>query len=238
MRTGIKKITFSIVLFFTIQVASSQLIMSLIFGDKLNSDKLFFGIHMDESWNNMTSVEGDKALNSFNLGLFFNYKFNDRWRGNLEMLAKYKRGENKIPFYSIDNGGETDNLFNESKVRREISYLSIPMCIQYVTDYGLYFEFGPQVSYKIKAKDIFVTDTDEGELQFTKKIKKEVTNFDVGCLTGVGYYIGKSKVICLGVRYQMGFIDVMKNIEGNQLNRQWAIYSNIPIGRGKIKKNQ
>ncbi|TRZ41811.1 outer membrane beta-barrel protein [Robertkochia solimangrovi] len=208
----------------------SQILMSLIFGDKLNSKELSFGIHLDQSWNTMSNTESSSSLTSFNLGLFFNYMIDEHWRGNLEMLAKYQRGASDLPVYPTGDS-LLDTQFMYGNIDREINYLSLPISIQYVTKPGIYAEIGPQISLRFKAKDIFNADINDEELRYIRDIKDETTNFDLGWLAGIGYYIGKAKTTSIGFRYYGGFTDVMKNIENKQHHNQWAIYANIPIGR-------
>ena len=73
-----------IVLFFGLQTTSqAQVIMSLIFGDKLNNEDNLFGIHLDYSWNNMSLSGAQDPMTSFNLGLFYTHKFDENWHLNL-----------------------------------------------------------------------------------------------------------------------------------------------------------
>ncbi|WP_224489228.1 outer membrane beta-barrel protein [Robertkochia flava] len=213
-----------------------QVLMSLIFGDDLNSDKMAFGIHLDQSWNDYSHIDEGKPLRSFNLGLFFTRKFGGHWRGNLAMLAKYKRGTSELAPYSL-NDAALDISFAEAQVAREINYLSIPITMQYVLNFGGFMELGPQVSFRTRARDIFKTNYEENTLVYINRIDDEVARWDFGWLAGIGYYLGKEKLTAIGFRYHGGFSDVLKNETGNQTNMQWAIFAQIPIGRGKMKRD-
>ncbi|MBD0833594.1 porin family protein [Aestuariibaculum sediminum] len=209
--------------------AQSQILLGLIFGDDLNSEKLIFGVHLNYSWNDISNLDESGSLNSFNLGLNFNYKLSDKFRAQTEMLAKYTRGAGDIPVYSL--GDEAlDDLYSGGKVSREIKYLSIPISIQYLTNIGVYVEAGPQVSMRIKATDVFEVSTAEGDLELKRNIKNMVNTWNFGWQVGIGYYIAPLKTTSVGVRYYGGFSDVIKG-EGNQNHQQWAVYANIPLGR-------
>ena len=214
--------------------AKSQVLMSVIFGDKLNSKELSFGLHANYSWNTLSATDNQKALTSFNFGLFFTYHFNQHWHANLEMLAKYKRGADGLSAYDLQNDS-LNNLFKDGNVKRQIGYLSLPMTIQYMFDPGIYLELGPQFSLRTKAKDIFSTVRDEGELQLERDIEDNINRWDIGWLGGIGYKLGKAKLIAVGLRYYGGFSDVVKNEQGKQFNQQWGIYTNIPIGVKKAE---
>ena len=211
-----------------------QVLMSLIFGDDLNSDKMAFGIHMDQAWNDFTHIEEGKPLRSFNMGLFFTRKFGEHWKGNLAMLAKYKRGTSELSPYLLDDPN-LDALLNNTEVAREINYLSIPFTMQYVLNFGGFLELGPQVSFRTRARDIFKVLGKENSLIYINRIDDQVARWDFGWLAGIGYYLGKEKLIAVGFRYHGGFTDVLKDENGNQTHMQWSIFTQIPIGRGKMK---
>ncbi|MBD0835279.1 outer membrane beta-barrel protein [Aestuariibaculum suncheonense] len=216
--------------------APAQILLGLIFGDDLNSEKLIFGVHLNYSWNDLSNLPESGSLNAFNLGLNFNYKISDKFRAQTEMLAKYTRGAGDIPVYSLGDE-HLDALYANGKVSREIKYLSIPIAIQYLTPIGVYAEAGPHVSMRIKANDVFEADTPEGNLELKRNIKDMVNLWDFGWIVGIGYYIAPLKTTSVGLRYYGGFSDVI-DVSGRQVHQQWAVYANIPLGRkGKDKQD-
>lgn len=232
-RIGLMAIGF----FLMVPAVHAQVILSILFGDKLNSDELLFGIHANYSWNNLTGTHPSDASRNLNLGLFFTYKFNDHWMGNLEAMAKYQRGAKGLAVYPTGDES-TDQLFAEGTVERRISYVGLPMTVQYMTRSGFFAETGPQVLIRTKAHDLFEVDRPEGELSLEKDIEDNTSRWDFSWIAGLGYRIGKSKLTALGIRYNLGLTDVMKVEEGSQQHRQFFIYTNIPVGRGKMKSNK
>ncbi|TDQ19688.1 outer membrane protein with beta-barrel domain [Algoriphagus boseongensis] len=215
-------------------VGNSQVLMSLIFGDKLNSEDNLFGIHLNESLNTISNFEPSQSTSSFNLGLFFSKRMNDKWMLNLEMLAKYRRGANEIPAYSL--GDENlDQLFQNTSVTREINYLSLPLSARYFLGERFFLEAGPQISLRTGAKDIFESSEDKDILSYKKDIRDQVNRWDFGYLTGIGFMIGKDQVNTLGIRHHESWSDVLIEEPGKQTNSQWALFVNLPIGRGKMK---
>lgn len=232
-----KFLTLIIILCLSSTGLKAQVILSLIFGDKLNSNELLFGIHVNGSLNYFSNSEGKKPLPSLNAGLFFTYRFNDHLHANIEMLAKYTRGAKELPVYSL-NDPDVDAEFTGGSVTRKNQYLSLPLSIRWLTKGGFFAEIGPQISLRTGAEDIFIKDIDEGELNLKIKTKNEMNRWDFGWLAGMGYMFGKTKLLAVGLRYNGGFSDVSKIDEGNQTNQQWGVYCNIPIGRSKMKKKQ
>ena len=216
---------------------NSQILLSLLFGDKLNSDGLSFGIHGDYSFNKMSNMAGDKSLRSLNLGLFFTWHFSDQWHLNLEMLPKYKRGMRNLPVYAVESDS-LNTLFTEGHIDRRIKYLTLPVTGQYMLSNGLFAELGPQLSFRLKARDLLSTSLEDGTLSLEKNIDDQIHRWDIGWLAGLGYRFTKSKLIAVGVRYQGGFSDVEKSIAGKQQHQQWGVYCNLPMGKTKPRLSE
>ncbi|MBN3581484.1 PorT family protein [Algoriphagus aestuarii] len=210
----------------------AQVIMSLIFGDKLNNESNLFGIHVDVSSNHISDFEPSKSLSTFNLGLFFTHRWENSWELNVDMLAKYRRGAKGLSPYVLEDPTLTAQ-FAEADLERRINYLSVPVTFRYHVKNGFFGEFGPQISYRLKARDIFETTTPDGNLELEVDVRDQVQKFDFSLVFGLGTYLGKDQVNAFGIRYHAGLTDVMNQYEGNQKFGQWAVYANLPIGRGK-----
>ena len=65
--------------------AHSQVLISLLFGDKLNSDGLEFGLEGGMNFSNISNLEGDKALSSFNLGFYFDIRLKKLFLSNSDL---------------------------------------------------------------------------------------------------------------------------------------------------------
>jgi len=228
---------FCLILGFTVlnpKNANSQVLMSLIFGDDLNSEKNLFGLHMNESTHHLSNYQPGKDLRSFSIGLFFSHRVNEKWMWNLEMLAKYKRGMKGLPFYDLGDE-ELNNLFQGSTATKSIKYLSVPFTIRYYTNEKFFLELGPQISMRMKAWDIFEVNEGSNKLEYKHDIRDEINRFDIGYVAGIGVMVGKEHINAVGIRHHQGFTDVIKDTSGNQHHSQWAIYANLPVGRGKMK---
>ncbi|WP_296704855.1 porin family protein [Algoriphagus sp.] len=207
--------------------------MSLIFGDKLNNENNLFGLHIDYSSNNISNFEPSNALNSFNLGLSFTHRWENRIEMNLGMLAKYGRGAKGLTAYELEDNS-LNSIFSGTEVERKIKYLSLPVTIRYRSQKWLFVEAGPQISYRLKsAYDYFEADTPDGKLELEVDVRDQIKKMDFSAIFGAGTYFGKDKVNAIGIRYHAGLTDILKDIEGKQHYSQWALYANLPIGRGK-----
>src|SRR5687768_8454369 len=96
------KSTSLIILFIVIaKICQSQILIALLFGDKLNSDKLEFGITLGNSFSMQSNFEGDWRLKGWNVGLWFNVKLdkNGRWYGHPGAIPKSTLGFRNLPEY-------------------------------------------------------------------------------------------------------------------------------------------
>lgn len=218
------------------QNSQAQVLMSLIFGDKLNTENNYFGLHLDQSFNSMSNPESHKSFRTFNMGLFFSHKLDEHWMINFDMLAKYRRGVKGLDTYSL--GDEAlDEVSSEAEVSRSINYLSVPITMRYYASRSIFLEAGPQLSMRLGARDVFEISNDKDQGTYKNDIRDQVNKWDTGVVLGAGMMIGKDKVNALGLRYHGGFSDVMPDFSEKQKHNTWAIYANLPIGRGKMKSS-
>jgi Outer membrane protein beta-barrel domain len=225
---------FLIFLFFSINItAKSQVLIALLFGDKLNTEKLEFGLTVGPNFSNISNSNANLKA-GLGLGLYFNIKLSDHLFFHPEAVPKSPFGGKDIPVYPL-NDPNLDAAFQNGTITRKISYISLPLLFRYRIK-GLFFaEAGPQLSLRTKAKDIFSVDAAGGELEFEKKVSDDFTRFDFGAAVGLMMKLKKDKGMGIGVRYYYGFIDVMKTAAGSQNNSGLFVYISFPVGGVKSK---
>jgi Outer membrane protein beta-barrel domain len=225
---------FLIVLFLSIKVpAKSQVIIALLFGDKLNSDKLEFGLTVGPNFSFISNSEANWKA-GLGLGLYFNVKLSDNWYFHPEAVPKSPFGGKQIPVYPLDDPN-LDASFQNGTITREISYISLPLLFRYRIKGLLFAEAGPQLSLRTNVKDIFQVDAAGGELEFVKNVENDYTRFDFGAAVGLVMKLKRDNGMGIGLRYYYGFIDVMKTMAGSQQNRGLFVYLSFPVGGAKSK---
>jgi len=55
-----------------------QVLISLLFGDMLNSDGLEFGLEGGFNWSKVSGMETNSSLRTFNLGFYFDIRLKDQ----------------------------------------------------------------------------------------------------------------------------------------------------------------
>ena len=221
---------------FTINKAESQVIISLLFGDKLNTGDIEFGLDGGWTLSDQTGLADSKMLSSFNLGFYFDFKLKNAWMLHTGVLVKSNSGADEIPVYSLNNP-ELDALYQDGHIKRTMSYFNVPVLMKYMFKNRFYLEAGPQFSLGYKATDEFITTIDDNELSYTKDVAKEFHPLDAGVVGGIGYRIQKGYGMNLAIRYYYGFVDVLVDDSGEAVTNQ-SLYFNvgIPIGVGKARK--
>jgi hypothetical protein len=221
--------------------ANSQVLISLLLGDKLNSEKLKFGLDGGVNWSNVTNLDPSLYKAYFNLGFYFDFllKENTRWYLHTGVLVKSTMGGQGYAPYAIGNA-ELDSLFAGGKLSRKISYFNVPILARYQFKNMLYIEAGPNLGLRYKAYDIFYADVeDKKDLTYELDVRDQYTRIDAGVMAGVGFQVLKGTGYNFGMRYYYGLTEIMKENAGDpQHNSTYYLYFSMPVGAGAKAKEK
>jgi Outer membrane protein beta-barrel domain len=234
-----KVVFFCAFLFLITTTANSQVIISLIFGDKLNSDKIEFGLDGGVNFSDINGLDG-KAVTQFNLGFYFDFKLkNPSWMINTGVLVKSTMGTKGLPVYSLNNP-DLDNAFVGGSVERRLNYFSVPVLMKYQFKNKIFIKGGIELGLLYKAKDVFTKKIiDKEDLTYTLNTRDDYHRIDAGLNFGAGYRLMKGNGMNIGAQYYLGLKDIYKIANTSpQYNRGFYITAGIPIGKGKAKKNK
>jgi len=220
----------------------SQILISLLLGDKLNSPNLEFGL---DGGLNLSSIQGNKQGNMagrFNLGFYFNFKFkkNPSWMIYTGVIVKSTMGAKELPVYSLGNP-DLDNAFANGIVDRRLNYFNVPVLMKYRFANKISVEGGIMLGLMNKSIDLFTNKIkDKEDLTYKLDIKDQYHPLDAGLMAGVGYRLMGGNGMNLSIRYYLGLVDITKDdLTPNQYNRSLYFTVGIPIGAGKTaNKNQ
>lgn len=217
----------------TTQIASGQVLISLLFGDKLNSDKIEFGLEGGLVSSTISNLDGAGHKSGFDIGFYFDFKFQENLAIHTGVIVKSPMGAEDLPPYPTGNL-ELDALMENSSVTRELRYFHLPVLLKYKFYNNLFVEGGFQIGLLTKAFDEFTATVEsDDDLRYENSIRDDITKLDFGFAAGVGYRLGKGHGMNLGIRYFGGLIDINKNSVGVQKNQAIYLYVGIPIGVGK-----
>lgn len=215
--------------------ANSQILISLLLGDKLNSDNLEFGLEggFNRSW--LSGIEEAEGMHNFHLGFYFDIRIKNNWFLNTGVRVKSNSGAKNINPYSLGDP-ELDSVFIDGNVIRKIGYFYVPIHVKYRFSKQFFGNLGFQVGLRHEAKDYFRNtyyDKDDSEFKFD--IRDEVKRLDAGLSGGLGYKF-RGTGMNLGINYFYGLVDVMKRDDIDSKNSSLYIYVDIPIGAGYKEK--
>ena len=233
-----KKIIFFVGIILSFHTGNTQVLISILLGDKLNTGKIEFGLDGGANWSTIKNLDGAQSLTSFNLGFYFDFKLkNPSWMLNTGVIVKSNMGADELPVYSVGNPN-LDNAFTGGKVTRKINYFNVPIMMKYSFKNHIYLKAGTQLGLRYKAFDEFKNSVnEEDDLEYKLEIKDQFHPLDAGLAIGAGYRLMKGNGMNIGVQYYIGLLDIrVDDSSPNQFNRVLYLTAGIPIGKNPKKK--
>jgi hypothetical protein len=231
-----KKVLFFIALFFSFHTAQSQVLMSLIFGDDLNSHKIEFGLEGGANFSTISNLDSDYRTD-FNLGFYFDFKLkNPSWVFNTGVIVKSTMGAKDIAVYSL-NDEKLDAVFAEGSIKRTINYFNVPLMIKYKFDNNIYVKAGTQLGLLSTAYDTFHQNYYGDDVEYKNNIRDKIHVIDAGLTFGLGYRLKTGNGINLGLQYYYGLVPLLKgDVDQDQYNRSLYVTVGLPIGKDKAAR--
>jgi len=217
---------------FCTTASNAQVLISLIFGDELNTGNIEFGLDGGLNWTKINGIDKADYLMGWNLGFYFDIKLSEPWMLNTGVVVKGNMGSENISVYSL-NDPELDNIFTGGSVTRKLNYFSVPVMIKYRFENNIYVKAGVQLGLMYNAYDNFIKSVnEEDDLQHEINIKDQYHPLDAGLAFGIGYRLMSGNGMNIGIQYYYGLIDVrIDDSTPSELNQ--AIYLNVGIPIGK-----
>lgn len=234
-----KKYLFIFTLTLLAFTSNSQVLISLLLGDKLNSDGLEFGLEGGTNFTNINGFEDTKYLNNFNLGFYFDIRMKNDLYFYTGVQVKSSYGMRNLSKNDLESLGakmykNEEGNYVEGNYSQKASAFMVPFLLNYKFDNHIYVEFGPQLGLTYKGWVEFTSDVDDVESKI-KEYNEDLLNwFNGGLAIGTGYRLMKGKGWTVGFRYYQGLTNDYKNRSGTT-HRSFHLKVNVPIGAGKAK---
>jgi len=218
--------------------AKSQILISLLLGDRLNSPNLEFGIEGGFNRSYLSGIDESEGYGHFHLGFYFDIRVkNDLWL-NTGLRIKSNVGASKINPYSLEDA-ELDSVFLDGHIDRDLGYWYVPVHLKYrfAKNKQFFIMAGGQVGLRNKASDTFYnTYTNKDDVSYKQDMNSFIKRIDAGLSGGLGYKFNGSGMN-LGIAYYHGLINIMKPTDLVQYdyvsrNSSLYLYVDIPIGAG------
>ncbi len=225
-----KKIIFILSFLFLSIPTSGQVLISLIFGDALNSGKIEFGLEGGLNWSNITGMDSKDYLRTFNLGFYFDIKLNDPWYIYTGVLVKSNLGTDKLSQNDLEllKFLEYEEIGEYSQATK---IFQVPILMKYRFENNFFILAGLQAGLTYNAWIEYNTETDNQETNIRYYNKDDLNKLDVGAMAGIGYKIKEKDDhgLSFSFRYYYGFVNVYKNLSGVKYN-SFFLEMTIPIG--------
>lgn len=208
----------------------AQVLITLLLGDALNTDKIEFGLAGGMTHSYIGTIENSEGMNSFDLGFYFHFLMKNSSYLSTGVHVKSNVGAKGMPVYSMDDPN-FDAVYQDGTLTKKIPSFYVPILFHQRFNQRWYIEAGPQLGLIHKPVDIFETNTLDGDLTFKLDIRDQYKYIDAGLLGGVGYKFSKQpKSMSAGVSYYYGLIDVSNNPDYKIKNSAIYLFMKIPIG--------
>ena len=214
----------------------SQVLLSILFGDKLNSDGLEFGLEGGFNWSDISGLDADKRLSTFNLGFYFDFRLKNQWNIYTGVLVKAKLEDSKLSPEDLAFLEITPNAEEEGTYSQVINYFVVPALLKYNFKNRMYVEAGPQFGLMYKSWVEFESNLDNKDIKTKDYNKDKINRLDTGITFGTGYKLMPDSGMTLGLKYYYGFTNVYKGVSGSN-NSSLFLKLNLPIGAGKKNDN-
>ncbi len=239
-----KHLLLLIFLFIGIEL-QSQVLISLLLGDKLNSPNLEFGLEGGINWTNISGLETNNYSRKWNLGFYFDIRLKNQWFFYTGVLVKSNMGvdkltDNDLAFLgaTIYNDLDDHNQRAEGDYSQKMNYFLVPALAKYKFKNHMYVEAGPQFGLMYKSWVEFESDIEGRDAIIKEYNKEKINKLDVGIMFGTGFTFRKGPGWTIGAKYYYGFVDVYKERAGTK-NSSIFLKLCIPIGAGdKSKKTE
>lgn len=222
----------------SVTAVQSQVLISLLFGDKLNSETIKFGLDGGMNVSSVSGIGSQKMLVNWNLGFYFDFmlKKNPHWYIHSGVIVKSTMGAKDIEYIPVGDS-TLDAVFSAGQKDRKMNYFNVPILAKYKLDNGLFFELGPMLSLLYKSYDVYNGEYEGEDLTLAVSTKDKANRLDVGVEAGIGYYLRKRNGVYVGIRYYQGLRNIERDVaQLSQLNSSFFLYASIPIGAGEKAK--
>ena len=234
-----KRFLIILILALTSIQSQSQVLITLLLGDKLNSDGVEFGLEGGVNWAKISGMEAEGFSRLWNLGFYFDIRLKNQWFIYTGVLVKSELGVNKLSYNdllyldaTIYPDIDDPSLDAEGDYSQQLRCFLVPVLAKYKFKNRVYAEAGPQFGLMYKSWVEFNSDIEGRDLTMKEYNTEKINKIDVGVMAGLGYTLFKGTGWTFGVKYYYGFVDVYKDRPGTN-NSSIFVKVNIPVGVGK-----
>ena len=214
---------------------NGQVLISLLFGDALNTDKIEFGLVGGLNRSFILDIDESKGMNNFNIGFYFHILMKNSTYLSTGVAVKSNVGAQGMSTYPLGDQ-DFDAVYENGVLTKKIPVFYVPILFHHRFKQRWYIEVGPQLGLIHQPQDIFEIVAYGGDNTYVRDVRGEYQYVDMGFVGGVGYKFKKKiKSTSAGISYYYGLADVSKDAYQKIRNSSLNFFVKIPIGVGKEK---
>ena len=219
--------------------SQSQVLISILLGDKLNSEGLEFGLEGGINWTSISGMETKNFARKWNLGFYFDIRLKNQWFLYTGVLVKANMGVDKLTDNDLDflqatiyTDFDDPSQKMEGDYSQKMNSFLVPALVKYKFKNSMYVEAGLQFGLSYNSWVEFESDIEGSDAIIKEYNKEKINKLDAGILFGTGYTFRKGPGWTIGAKNYYGFVNVYKERAGTK-NSSIFLKLNIPIGAGK-----
>jgi len=234
-----KKILIAFVFMFLGYQSQSQVLMTVLFGEKLNSDGIEFGLVGGVNWAQISHMDAQNYALKWNLGYYFDIRLKNSLSLYTGLLVKSNFGTDELSDEDLNflkatiyynSSEESEKL--KGDYSQKMNVFMLPILAKFKFKNHFHISLGPQFSLMYKSWIEFNSDIEGREMIMKEFNTDQLNRIDAGIVGGLGYRFMKGTGWTLEGRYYQGFANVYKNRKGTH-NTSFFLELNIPIGAAK-----
>ncbi len=231
-----KKIFVLALFMFAFYTGKSQVLISLLLGDKLNTGNIEFGLDIGYNFSQLSNFESNRMLRKLNIGFYFDFLLKNQWYINTGVLVKSQVGlsnlnENDVLILNPDITYNTDGTYYQ-----QIAYFHVPVAVKYRFKNHLYASLGPQFALRTKGTLVYEEEAKLTSTQIKYDNRDLFTRLEVAGIATFGYTLRQGEGMSIGLKYFYGLTNIFKDNYYASRNSSAYVYVLIPIGKVKVKK--
>jgi hypothetical protein len=212
------------ILFMLPVVGNAQVLISILFGEQLNSGKMEFGLITGANVSTVTGMEDAKPLPTFKLGLFLDYNFTENWIGSFEANVKNTVGYSNFTPAEALFQVQDSVIEGANRTTRSLNALQCPIYINYRFANRFSIGAGGYLSWQHGTRDLIDYTFQNTDLTIEQSFSGFIHRIDAGVVGALGYHFKKRESgypgISLRIKASYGLRDVFNDqttLSGNNL---------------------
>ena len=210
--------------------SQSQVLIALVFGDKLNSPNVEFGLELGPNISYLDGYDPGNWASSFFIGPSFNIRLNEHWWIHPSVQVVSSIGVQNLDPYPTGDP-EFNDILDQFRIERRINFISVPLMARYAITPHWMLQAGFEPALMTSATDMFTADIEAGAT-LDIDITDSYSRIDARLVGGLAYRFRTNTAgLWISAKYCYGLLDYPDpNSDLESRMQYWQITFEIPIG--------